>query len=438
MTATTEETTTTGYALTDTVVPTPAFTILTGSRDIYVTEVLDGGTASQQQAAVGTVMSAQGSALGGLAERTSPVATGGWITNDPDKGTMRVNGALVNPTPENGKYYRSLAPTLGQPHGLLYQYHDNDHVADRHLPLAEYNIVAGPAGTTWPIPNDGTSAIAEPYIEVQAPAGEVADDQHSGDEPAVDASVVFGKAKLTDGALVLNPATSPGMELLVWFKESASAESHHAIYHGTVLPEPVNDEAVVAVAGYWYGTNDNHHYSGGDSSTFTLDERMNWAEIALAEPERVGTEEAKSALRRTLATLQAEFEEFNEALNEKADEKEWCSDYEEIISRLDGMEGREERRKDWDVEVSVEFTLTDSNPSGRVDSEVCDLYGDMSTSEIRIEGSATITVSVSGCRRDDVNDEVTEDMIVSELEGRGSQSFDIEVGDWSIETVSEA
>jgi hypothetical protein len=441
MTATTLETTT-GYALIDTVVETPHDPFANGGDyvDFYVTGYAEGAPDTRRPAElIGTIQKARRTSY-----EDNPLISQEVVN---DLGRTYFTGALVNPTPENGKFYRSLVPAVGHPHGMLYRFNDIDHVGDRNIQTQPYSIVAGPAGTAWPIPDDGTDELPAPYIEVQAPEAELSGDRQEAEPEIVtgDATLAFGKAvpRDEDGRIVLNPEPVPGKNYAIWFV-SDTDDSYRTVYHGTVLDKGDDDRFHISLDGRWAGNTETHSYQT-ETSVFVMNETVNWAELVMVEPEKTGTDEARIALYRELADLQSKFEEFNEALNEKADERGWCPEYEDVLERLDGMEGRseEKRRRDWDVYVNVTFSGEVDSPSSRVDSAVDESVFDSDVSNFQMSSmtyNATARVRVRVESQPDDSDEIadaiTDTMVSDAIDNAGG--YGIEVDEWNVDHYESA
>lgn len=132
------------------------------------------------------------------------------------------------------------------------------------------------------------------------------------------------------------------------------------------------------------------------------------------------------------STAESFWGRWSDAMNEVAQESEWCPEYERAVIPL-GFEGRGEM--DWDVRVSVVATLTIDNPSSHLDrllSSETGLY--VEATRVRADVSLTVSGTVSGMRREDVEDEIDTSTVETWLEN--NYGYEWEVDDWSIEEIT--
>jgi hypothetical protein len=138
-------------------------------------------------------------------------------------------------------------------------------------------------------------------------------------------------------------------------------------------------------------------------------------------------------LRRELATEEQWFSDFSEGLNELAEQHSWCGTYDEIV-RAVGFPGRE---KDYWVEVEAQCTITDTNPSGRLDTLLEEHYGpSIVTSSVSFSGKITVKVtSITATTSDEAQNRVDRDDVKSALDELFSG--DVELDDWEVKDSGE-
>lgn len=150
-------------------------------------------------------------------------------------------------------------------------------------------------------------------------------------------------------------------------------------------------------------------------------------------------EDRARLFRQKIREFNTHWEGLGDALNELADDADWCSEYEDVVRPL-GMEGRESNeQRDYEVTVSVQGSFEWDSPSSRLDMAIEDyLDGTManvSTSNIRVHGSFAVVVRIEEVSEGDAGSDyflerVTNEMIVDAMESEGF--IDCEADDFNI------
>lgn len=428
-----------------TMTETPVETVPDGTESVfdfntalYVTRTL----LESRDSLIGTVVQARRHAAG---------EDMWWCWDEATAINVGVFGSKVNPPMEDGKYYRSL-----DGHGMLVRYNDDEHAGDRHLEGCSLSILAS-NGSPWIIPGDGTNWTENVgYIEVEAPASEALspDTTEPVAEP-VDAhqfltgshpdGATRGFAKTDEqGRVPLKPATVPGGLYLVWADRGEVWNDTRMTYLATVTqPAEAGVQPDFTVLGYWMrntagGTPYHADYYTTLHSNDVDQKLLVWAELKPVALDLDLEATTGPVWNKKSEELQA-FEELNEALNELADDNDWCSDYESIIEPL-GMTGRN-KDKNYTVDVDVDFTFTDEDPSSEFDEEAARRHGIDGLVIKMAEYTASVRVSiytgeVSGgdAARDYVDSQVLEEHLRSEM----NYARHISVDDYTIVDVEES
>jgi hypothetical protein len=369
----------------------------------------------------------------------------GWFRRNSDGHLQRVYGAPLNPEMVDGRYYRSLGHR-----DMLVRYNDEDHRGDRHNDGMPLSIIAS-GGAPWPFPSDSMGMWQDvPYIEVEAPALTPAPevpaaeltDAHQFVEDTGTSGPTRGLAEAdADGRVLLNPELEVGGMYLYW---TAGREwTDGSIVEGRIVRDITDGAPAFSHVGYWTMERFNgelgpYFYTSRRTVLDPDDEYpKNWAKLALTTPEPTNTDTLVwSAMLSREAQL---FSEFNAATNTLAEENEWCSEYEGIVEKL-GMEGREEKTRDWDVAVDVDFSFTVDSVSGAIDRAVASDYSipGISISSARFTGSTRVNITVSELRNEDaVRDYIDTNEVYEALSSMMSGADDIEVDDYTIYEIEE-
>lgn len=364
-------------------------------------------------------------------------ATDGWFFERPNGNLGRVYGAVLNEPMVDGHYYRQLGGR-----NLLVRYNDEDHRGDRNVATLPLSPLAE-AGAPWPFPNDGMGMWDNtPYIEVVEPALTPAPaeptDAHQFVEDISATGRTYGFAQAEeDGRVRLNPDLEAGEMYLFWspnLPRGASVMTEVRL----VLAVAAGDEpATFAHIGYYTmervgGEEVPYFYSNRrtvlDSSTDKA-----WAKLALAAAaEPVHTDAAQ--YRTTLTTERAGFAEFNDATNTLANDHDWCSEYDDIVTAV-GMEGRTKSLNDYYVTVSADFSFSVDDVSSSMDREIANHYDvpGFSGSRATFTGTASVDIFVSEQEsEEDARDNVGTSEIEEALSNMMSYADDIDVDDYSI------
>lgn len=388
----------------------------------------------------------------GTFQHVTPAASGdGWLMWDQDLGThLRLHGAAVDPDPVNGRTYRLLGGNR-----YLLRYNDEDHRGDRHRRDNPWSIIGGEGTAAHMFPSDSpVNGYVEPrhYIEVADPGAASTDDRSS--EAATDGPVFItnaadgptkGLAVMDgEGRVALNPERTDGKTYLVWDTENTNhREVQVAVFYGPADPD-------VRAFGF---TPQGAYYGGGEtpadarftSSARTLpDSRViAWAELALVAPAALTDDQRAEASTKAVrfysqaAALDRKYEEFNEALNDLAKEKAWCSEYEDIITPL-GMTGRNTK---YNVEVSVDVSFDVDSPSSGIDRAISsDIGWPVEASTLRVTTSMTVTVNDVECSGDpdNMSEYISTSDVEEAVDNMLSSVSNIEVDDWSVEDWSSS
>lgn len=240
----------------------------------------------------------------------------------------------------------------------------------------------------------------------------------------------------TEGRVLKNPDPIPGETYLLWSDgvlDNASpvfvatycgmhGEEHLFATHSYVL-QPVDETSALDIR-----TTTSQH---------TIENKV-WVKarfdaVQLSAERMDASVDRADELRRELAAEEVWFDEFSHGLNELAETNSWCGTYDEIV-RAVGLPGRE---KDYWVDVEVECTITDNNPSGRLDERLEAHYG-VAFSTTRVEMSGKVTVRVNGITATDhseAQNAVTADDVRSELDSLFSG--DVEMNEWEVKDSGE-
>lgn len=360
----------------------------------------------------------------------------GWLYRHESGLLYRVFGAPLNPVMVNGHYYRALGGR-----NWLVQYHDEDHLGDRHVASMALNIVAAD-GVPWPFPSDATAlwdASEVPYIEVEAPAQPMDVPQFVEDTSINGRTRGLGEAE-ADGRVLMNPELEVGGIYIFWSERDDWVRSSST--EARVVRSIENGVPVFDFLGYYVvervNGEDVAYFYSSRRTVLDSDTTKGWAKLALTTP--TATETDTSRWETVKSTELTEFREFNNATNSLAEDNDWCSEYEGIVERL-GMEGRTPNQSDYDVRVSVNFSFqTAGSPSGAIDRAVAsdhDIDG-ISLSSATYTGTAAITIRVSDqTNEDDARDYIDSEVVENELSSMMSGAEDIEIDDYTVVSVSE-
>lgn len=396
---------------------------------------------------------------------------------DHEQGGAYLTGALVNPTPVNGRVYQELLPYERVNMSPFYlRYNDEAHAEDRAQSSNPWTIVWAQDELAREI---GHARVVQPtiWVEVQWPLVSAATPVTTGlasdedielilteEEVPVPAPLGFitnsvightlGKAHTeADGNVLLDPPLVRGEMYLTWYDGTTWYDDH------AMVQVAVSDERLVPV-GYYNRGVDSAVYFHDD---LYYDERRpgfgaptsrHWAKLGWESPASADdAEERKSRLLTQAEESHEAFENLNDALNNMAEDEGWCSEYERTMQEI-GMRDRrsgprrpfdpgmvgapaQPERHAYDVQYDVEVTITDDAPSHRVTGIIESEYGLYSVSELRFDANLTVTISgVVADSADDAENLVSQFQIEEEVGSMlGDASF--ELNDYSHSDTSE-
>lgn len=393
----------------------------------------------------------------GTFQHAIPAGSGdGWLMDGAFQ-TIRVRGAIVDPVPVNGGIYRALGPSR-----WLLRYNDEDHRGDRHSRENPWSIIGGEG--TAPHFSDGDSPVMgymdrSHYLRVQSPddrSSVLTEDDLELEVPVAPEPVARIANDRTgptrgfavtgdDGLVEVNPERVVGRTYIVWDTENLTArELGMAMFHGPA--DPVDRTAGFVSVGSLIGTMTDDPADVRRNTTerdLPISRRIAWAELALVErpvltaDQRIAAQQKAELLRSQTRALQSSYTEFNDALNELAKDKGWCSEYEDIIKPL-GMIGRNRK---YDVEVSVSFSFDMDSTSSAVDSAISRQTGmELDVSSLTVNSSTTVTIYGVECSgdTDSMSEYISSSDVEDALENLLNHTDNLSVDDWSVEDYSES
>lgn len=362
-------------------------------------------------------------------------------------------GTRVNPELVDGQKYMLTDGTVGLWVGVtsrfvpytvgtsLYNYVDlltRDQLIER-----EYIRVDAARDFIQPDP----AAPAAPAAE--APAANTAPYNNTVSTVSPLLGMALGDNPVMDGELEV------GKTYLAWEKSwTSDGVTNLFTYLGPVRPtgdSTVPEELLVfkaSLAGSSGGRLVERTYWGDNTLTATMLRRLYHYTEAVPRTVVHGPGTAETVFTERLRVLETNRATFIEALNEMAEEKDWCGEYEQVMSVV-GFPGRSKKTGDFDVEVNASWTYSNSGPSSYLDSQMRPLIADdmqgFEMSDLTIEGTGTITVRVRGFEYDEdadlesvLADYVDTTMVEEALNDATSNSGSFDVSDWSILSHEEA
>lgn len=404
------------------------------------------------------------SAVGvGSIQRAAPAASASGFmlqTIEPVGTAMDVaywKAATINPAPVNGKHYRMLS--VNDIAGRLLQYFDDEHREQRNSNSLPWNVIYGEEGP-WPFERDAMMSLdgntSVKYVEVELSTDsqlnvEAAEQalQSSGSEVTEplaeeEVAVVTGPERALGYALIvdnqeptLKPVMEPGKMYVAW------KSNHYWRSRIAYLVSGMSNSRLSPIATL-NGESEGEVILSGAPGNSLWDDEFDWVE-AKALPAPTPVERSAESLNETIrlqgvkSELESSFDSFNDDLNELAVDKDWCEEYEGSVTPY-GMKPRENRMKDWSVEISASVTISESSPSGRIDSAVSDSWGigSISIDELRVEATIMVSITVSSTDQDDAFDQINSTMVEEAIDDMISNSVSIDVTDWDHEGTEEA
>lgn len=207
-------------------------------------------------------------------------------------------------------------------------------------------------------------------------------------------------------AAIVNQNSLPGTPHLVWWERGQA--------------EPVLTTSV-GVRGM-FRTDD-----GGERSAYR------WVP-AIAAP---ATDPVSAdTLRERIAEMERFWDSWSEAMNEVAEDDNWCEEYEAVVIPL-GFPGREQRERDWtvrgwaivDIEIDSPPSAVDRAVSAHVGTDF--EIGTMTVHNVSVQWSTTVQATTQDEAGGSVGREDIADYLSNSYEG----SFD--VNDWGVDEVEE-
>lgn len=416
-----------------------------------------------------------------VAVRPSRPASEQWYMsaeNNPlGTGGAYLTGARVSPTPVNGRLYQELRemPGAAACSPFTLRYNDEEHRSDRANANNPWTIVWAQEGLEHQVDRP---RITPPYayVEVRSPltpvvTGLASDEDIEAILTEVDevaeavANPTFitnsaightlGKAAVNeDGNVELDPTRIDNEMYLTWFNATPWYDDHAVV-------QVWNAEAQrFMVLGYFNrGTDQNVYYHDDvyhdvrQAAFGAADREMHWARMGWEEPPAAdsATERLEAMVEESRAAHES-FEDLNDALNVLAREQSWCGEYERTMDFI-GMRSRTHggprrpydpenlletppERHAYDLQYTVDVTITDDSPGNRVTSALEYEYDAYTVSEVRFDASITVTITGVVAEDEDAAEElVTQSMIEAELDNLISAEF--EINDYSHSDTSE-
>ena len=241
------------------------------------------------------------------------------------------------------------------------------------------------------------------------------------------------------GRALKNPDLVPGDVYLMWSGDALDTASptfivtHCGDHDGTPLfaplgyiQQPPNEDSQPDIRTI------SSALAGMESRVWVT---ARFAPVELGEDRMQASLDRAEELRTELRAEQDWFEEFSKGMNELAETHGWCGTYDDIV-RAVGLPGRE---KEYWVEVEARCTITDTNPSSRLDSALEEHYGsEVSTTEERFTGKATVTVhNITANGNEDASSRVSEEDVVRALREQFSARVELIDGDWEVKDTGE-
>lgn len=377
----------------------------------------------------------------------------GWLHYHRTGELTRVYGAPLNPEPVNGHHYRLLD---GNHPGYLLRYNDDDHRDDRGRRELPWTILETGFGVDRPFfASDGFSnhTITSPYVEVHAaiaatpqPVVAETDTEATPWAAPVEAPVAVGNPTVlahTDprlhglaernlgGDVILNPEPVVGKMYLLMARTRGE-------YTRLAMWTPEGFAISGLIDGY-------HDFNRDRGNNFAQPADWDYVQFEMNQPSKADDPVSLVQYKRTLHEEKVQYHSWQEALNELADEHDWCGEYESAVHRL-GIMDRGLRRSDeipavpdiddngdeigvpepttlrrlfeFDVNYDASFEL--ESPSGRVDDALTYTMDiTVSTSSMRFDGSGTVRVgpiSAEGTNLEDMEREARDSIDSSMVE----------------------
>lgn len=166
---------------------------------------------------------------------------------------------------------------------------------------------------------------------------------------------------------------------------------------------------------------------GGERSAFR------WVR-AIASPATDSV--SADTLRERIAEMDRFWDSWSEAMNEVAEDDNWCEEYEAVVIPL-GFPGRERRERDWTVRGWAIADIEIDSPPSAVDRAVSNYVGThFEIGSMTVHGvSVHWSMSVRATTEDEAGDQISSDEVEECLRNSYEGSFD--VSDWGVDEVEE-
>lgn len=146
-------------------------------------------------------------------------------------------------------------------------------------------------------------------------------------------------------------------------------------------------------------------------------------------PRIADDESTISNIKNRILSLESERVKWSDAMNELAEDNEWCSEYEGTVVPL-GFEGRQ--KGDYEISARVNFSVEydyGDSPSG-LDSAISDYViggNDINRMTVTIEVSTTVNVTVEDAESEDDARERSYELVMESVGNSAVSSEDIEI-----------
>jgi hypothetical protein len=389
----------------------------------------------------------------------------GWLYYRENGQVTRVFGAPLNPEPVNGHHYRLIDG--GHP-GYLLRYNDDDHRDERgraNLPWTIIETGYGDDRSIFGADGFSNNTITSPYVEVnyapaEAEATPWAEPVEAPPETVGNPTVInhtetwlHGLAERNPGGdVTLNPEPVVGKMYLL--REKATSD-----YTRLAMWTPDGFAISGLIDGY-------HDFTRDRGLPFGTRDQYDYVQFEMNQPTKVDDRAAVVHFKRLLHEEKVQYHGWQEALNELADEHDWCGEYESAVHRL-GIMDRGLRRDDevpavpdidengdpigepepttlrrlFEFDVNYDATFELEQPSGRVDDALAySINITLSTSSMRFDGNGSVRVgpiSAEGTDLEDMErearDSIDSAMVEEAITNNLSEADLIEVTDYNID-----
>jgi hypothetical protein len=327
--------------------------------------------------------------------------------------TLEARGAVLNPSIQEGRYYRAF--TLEEGESFLL----------RATGANRFDIISDGYGKAWTYENDSTSRqmlehTSTHYLEVEAPVEvlpTVTLEGVGGPTPQLDR--FRGYADLSKG---LNPNLHPGEFYAVVSAAGSDAE---------VFVGQCQENGTLRRIGI-------HHAAAGwitetmvDLPDLVAGESM-WAVLRYEEPLTEVTPESLLAVKTETQRVISETVTMNDVMNRIASDAGWCETYEDTIITPFGLEPREKEDEedeevDWTLTVTGTVQVRDSSPTSELDERLRDHYfPGISSEDLRFDTKFEIKILMEGYTDSSSAEEaLTEEMVADALKGEMTSSHSV-------------